>query len=139
MSIDVTSPQRAQPISARINHSPSSLCKAINAAETTPSIRTIRALASLAHWRGPRQPSTLSNQSLSIPFPLDRLAPGDDNEERSVQISVLVAMPSPSPKFKSSYDLDEDEPLPEIMVGVAQVPYHTGSSVSASKLEEITA
>jgi len=138
---DVTSLQLAQPISARINPRPSSLRKAIDAADTTPSTRTIqRALASFARWRRPRQSSAPSNQSLSTPFTLSRLAPGDD-EEQSVQVSVLVAMPSL--KFKSSFYLDEDaevEMLPEIMVGVAQVPYHTGSAkLSASKLEEINA
>jgi hypothetical protein len=117
------------------------LRKAIDAADTTPSTRTIQALASFARWRRPRQSSAPSNQSLPTPFTLSCLAPGDD-EEQSVQVSVLVAMPSP--RFKSSFYLDEDaevEMLPEIMVGVAQVPYHTGSSakVSASKLEEINA
>ncbi|KIM81315.1 hypothetical protein PILCRDRAFT_821782 [Piloderma croceum F 1598] len=128
------------PISARMNPSPSSLRKAIDAADTTSSTRTIQALASFARWSMPRQSSAPSNQRLSTPFTPSRLAPGDDDdeEERSIQVSVLIAMPSP--KFKSSFDLDEDaevEMLPEIMLGVAQVPYHAGSSVSASKLEEI--
>jgi hypothetical protein len=102
-------------------------------------MRILPALNSFAHWRKPRPTSDTSNphgQTLSTPSTL-HLAPGEVDEGQ-VQVSVLVAMPSP--KSKSLFNLDEDaevEMIPEIMVGVVELPYHAGSraNVSTSKLE----
>jgi hypothetical protein len=79
--------------------------------------------------------SNSHNQPPSTPVTLSRLALAED-EDINVQVSVLVTMPSPT--FKSSFNPNgsaEGEMLPEIAVGVVQLPYCTSPSANASILK----
>jgi len=136
------------PISAQIHFNPSvTLTPKTTDADATNTIsstrtRTLSIPNRITHWRRsiPISPTPNSDhQSPSVPFTVSRLTPGGDDNKGNVQVSVLVAMPSP--KSKSSFSMDKGEDIeavvPEIAVGVAQLPYRVSRSpeVSTLKLE----
>jgi len=133
------------PISAQIYFNPSvTLTPKTTDADATNTIsstrtRTLSILNRITHWRGSISISPTPNSDHQSLFTASRLTPGGDNNRGNVQVSVLVAMPSP--KSKSSFSMDKGEDVevvvPEIAVGVAQLPYRVSRSpeVSTLKLE----
>ena len=121
-----------QPISAQIKPNPLSGIYTPNTDTPAPT----RTLNRFVQWRRtrstPSSPSTAQTQTPSSPSSMQ----GTEAEEGSVQVSVLVAMPSSKSKFKpksKSLSGDEDaETVPEMVVGVAHLPYRTSASAAVS-------
>jgi len=125
-----------QPISAQIKPNPLSGIYTPNT-DTPASTRTLNPFV---QWRRTRSTPSSSPSTAQIQTPSSPLTPGSmqgtDAEEGSVQVSVLVAMPSSKSKFKpksKSLSGDEDaETVPEMVVGVAHLPYRTSASAAVS-------
>jgi len=126
------------PISAQLITSGGHTPKDIDA-DTSSTTTSTRSLNPFTIWGRPQR------TALSSPPPHDQLAPPttspqEEEEQGNVQVSVLVAMPSPNPKPSSLNrgNGGETEVVPEIVVGVAQLPYRTSLNVevSISELDE---
>jgi hypothetical protein len=119
-----------QPISVQITPNESLSEHTPNANTPTPT----QSRNPFAQWRRQRSTpsSTAHTQTPSTPLNPSDPMPGTGEEEGDVQVSVLVAMPSP--KSKPNPSGEEMEVVPEMVVGIAHLPYRTnpGATVSTS-------
>jgi hypothetical protein len=114
------------PVSAQIKPKTSSdlnTPKTIDAASLTTSTNTLPLRSPFTRWT---RPSALSSRDQS-PSPASNGSGPiiGQEDDRVVQVSVLIAMPSPTPIAK--WDTSEDAGVPDVVVGVAQLPFQPGN------------
>jgi hypothetical protein len=112
------------PVSAQIKAKPSRdepIPQTIDTASPATSINTLPLRNPFTRWTRRSAPSS-RDRSPSAASNSSRLIIGQE-EERVVQVSVLVAMPTLSQSAK--WDASDEAGVPDVVVGVAQLPYRT--------------